>query len=61
MVYLIGLATAGLDSKRAILKVLNPLCFKRVPEEIFVWIEDTFDNNLVIKNDLTKHLKESCW
>ena len=36
-------------------------CFKRVPQEIVVWIFDTFDNNFGIKDDFIKYLKESCW
>ena len=29
--------------------------------EIVVWIYDTFDNNLEIKDDFEKYLKEYCW
>ena len=32
----------------------------RVPLEIVVWIDDIFENNIGIKNDFTKYLKESC-
>ena len=32
----------------------------RVPLEIVVWIYNTFDDNLGIKKDFIKHLKESC-
>ena len=31
------------------------------PPQIFVWILDTFYNNLKYKNDLTKYLQASCW
>ena len=29
--------------------------------KIVVWIDDTFDHNIWIENDITKYLKESCW
>ena len=32
-----------------------------VPLEIFIWIQNSFDNNLVIDNEFTKYLEESCW
>ena len=32
----------------------------RDPLEIDVWIFEILDNNLGIKNDFTKYLKESC-
>ena len=32
----------------------------RVPQEIVVWIYDTFDNNFSIENDFTKYFKTSC-
>ena len=32
----------------------------KVPQEIAVWIFDTFDNNFGIENDFTKYLKERC-
>ena len=34
-----------------VLKNVSP---SKIPLEDFVWIYDTFDNNLVIKNDLLK-------
>ena len=40
--------------------MLTYSCFK-VTQEVVVWIQDTFDNNLGIKNDFTKYLMESCW
>ena len=39
---------------------LTHLCL-REPLEIAVWINDTFDNNLEVKNDFTIYLKEICW
>ena len=33
----------------------------RVTLQSVVWIFDTFDKNLEMKNDFTKYLKESCW
>ena len=29
--------------------------------KIVVWNFDTFDNNIGLKNNFTKELKESCW
>ena len=31
----------------------------KVPE-IDVWIDDTFDNNFLVKNNFTEYLKKSC-
>ena len=42
-------------------KVASVLEGLRVGLEIVVWILDLFYNNLEIKNDFTKYLKESCW
>ena len=39
--------------------ILNPLI--RVSLKIDVYIFDTVDYNLDIKNDLTKYFKKSCW
>ena len=47
----------GKQDNVALLSINN----QKVPLEIVVWIYDTFDNNFVIKNDLTTYLKESCW
>ena len=40
--------------------LLNPFTL-RVPQEIIVCYFHTFENNLEIKQILTKYLKESCW
>ena len=40
-----------------VLKNVSP---SNIPLEDFVWIYDTFDKNLVIKNGFTKYLEESC-
>ena len=34
---------------------------KIVPQNIVVWIYDTFDNKLEIRTNYKKYLKESCW
>ena len=44
----------------SIFEMLNPSIL-RVPLEIVVCNEDTFDNNFWIQNDSTKFLKDSCW
>ena len=36
------------------------LCMLKYPLE-FIWIYDTCNNHLVIENNFTKYLKESCW
>ena len=39
---------------------LTHSCFIRFPSEIVVCIYDTFENNLGIKSNYTKYLKENC-
>ena len=39
---------------------INPFAL-RVPQESIVCYSHTFENNLEIKQILTKYLKESCW
>ena len=41
-------------------RVINPFAL-RVPQESIVCYFHTFENNLEIKQILTKYLKESCW
>ena len=48
------------DTLGMLLIALNHYCL-RVPQEIVVWIFDTFDNNFEIKKKFTIYLKESCW
>ena len=48
-----------LDRSR-ICELLNPFTL-RVPQESIVCYFHTFENNLEIKQILTKYLKESCW
>ena len=43
-----------------VFKDLNPLMLKSYSFN-FVWTFDTFDNNLEMKHDFTKSLKEGCW
>ena len=39
----------------------EPMNTQRAPLDIVVWIYNTFADNLEIKNDFIKYLKESCW
>ena len=32
----------------------------RVPQDVVVWIDNIFDNNLRMENDFTEYLKKSC-
>ena len=46
--------------KRQKVRLYNPFAL-RVPQESIVCYSHTFENNLEIKQILTKYLKESCW
>ena len=39
--------------------VLTNKC-SRIPQEMFVWVYDSFDNNFEIMSNFTKYLEEMC-
>ena len=60
MVFKKILHSCVLDESSLSVGRVNPFTL-RVPQESILCYFDTFENNLEIKQILTKYLKESCW